>query len=93
MRENDKKTIRNSLCLCKKKFFFTHFIHSSCMGKTPLLILTLTSDGSGFGFYHGEMGSRQVEQGFSSFFGRPENDPGRKLTQVLKTENVPGFNF
>ena len=26
-------------------------------------------------------------------YGRPENDPGRKMTQVLKTENVPGFNF
>ena len=22
-----------------------------------------------------------------------ENDPGRKMTQVLKTENVPGFIF
>ena len=27
-----------------------------------------------------------------SFIGRPENDPGQKMTLVVKTENDPGFH-
>ena len=37
-----------------------------------------------------------VPEGFHKsdfFFESHENDPGRKMTQVLKTENDPGFNF